>query len=79
MPVLYYYSDSILPKIFSGKVGLNMPDASSGFCYRVTYNQYVKEHVVGMVGFEPTQPKGNRFTVCPGSPAPAHSQIDAIK
>lgn len=29
--------------------------------------------VVGVVGFEPTQPEGNRFTVCPTSPTVAHS------
>ena len=28
---------------------------------------------VGVVGFEPTQPDGNRFTVCPDSPTSAHS------
>lgn len=26
---------------------------------------------VGQVGFEPTQPYGNRFTVCPASPTAA--------
>lgn len=30
--------------------------------------------VVGVVGFEPTKPEGNRFTVCPSSPTLARSQ-----
>ena len=30
--------------------------------------------VVGMVGFEPTQPEGTRFTVSPSSPTLAHTQ-----
>lgn len=29
--------------------------------------------VVGVVGFEPTQPEGNGFTVRPSSPTLAHS------
>ena len=36
--------------------------------------------MVGQVGFEPTQPKGNRFTVCrdsPTSPLPQNSPGDA--
>ena len=28
---------------------------------------------MGVVGFEPTQPEDNRFTVCPASPTAAHS------
>ena len=31
--------------------------------------------LVPQVGFEPTQPEGNRFTVCPGSPTPALRQV----
>ena len=27
--------------------------------------------IVGQVGIEPTQPEGNRFTVCPASPTAA--------
>lgn len=30
--------------------------------------------VVGVVGFEPTQPEGTRFTVSPSSPTLARSQ-----
>ena len=33
--------------------------------------------LVGVDGFEPTQPLGNRFTVCPSSPTLAHPQYSA--
>ena len=41
---------------------------------------YIKKIVkylifVGTVGFEPTQPNGNRFTVCPDSPTSAHPHL----
>ena len=35
--------------------------------------------VVGQVGIEPTQPYGNRFTVCPASPTAALTQINYVK
>ena len=31
---------------------------------------------VGQVGIEPTQPYGNRFTVCPASPTAALTHIN---
>lgn len=34
----------------------------------------LRRHVVGVVGFEPTKPYGNRFTVCPNSPTLTHSR-----
>ena len=33
---------------------------------------------VGVVGFEPTQSKGSRFTVCPDSPTSAHSPASSL-
>ena len=35
--------------------------------------------MVGVVGFEPTQPEGNRFTVCCDSPTSPHSYSFLLK